>query len=121
MWPFDPAPDQAGLDQTGVGSAPDAGGWGSMFAPGSLLDNKDFRRHAAYDALTNAGLGLIQASAPSSTPQNFGSMFGALAGGAVGDEEVSEDGGLGGGRVGDPHGALLGSVVGVLTPSHART
>jgi hypothetical protein len=84
-WPFEPAdPNQAA-------NADDQSGWGGMFSPGSLLSNPDFRRHAAYDALTNAGLGLIAASAPSPVPQNFGTMFGSLAAGAATGVQNSAD------------------------------
>jgi len=58
---------------------------------GSIFDNKDFRRHAAYDALTNAGLSLIAASGPSPYPQNFGTMFGSLAAGAAQGAQGSAD------------------------------
>lgn len=93
MWPFDADPDQAAADPAQAANVPaDQSGWGGgMFSPGSLLSHPDFRRHAAYDALTNAGLGLIAASAPSSTPQNFGTMFGALAGGAAQGVQSSAD------------------------------
>lgn len=66
------------------------GGMG-MFSPASLFDNKDFRRHAGYEALTNAGLALLAASAPSSTPQTAASAFGALAGGAAQGVQGSAD------------------------------
>lgn len=79
MWPFDDDSNQAPLAQPTA----DTTGMGGMYSPSALFDNKDFRRHAGYEALTNAGLALIAASAPSSTPQTAASAFGALAGGAA--------------------------------------
>lgn len=67
-----------------------AGSYGSMFAP--PMQDPSFRRYALNNALIDAGLGLVQASAPSRVPQNWGSMFGALAAGAgQGAKSAQED------------------------------
>ncbi len=44
-----------------------------------------------FDALTGAGLGLMQASSPSAAPKDFGSLFGGLAGGAAMGMQNGED------------------------------
>src|SRR5580704_9454381 len=100
-WPFDTTDSgtwDANAAQNGAPQAyapqsvyaPQGGAWG-MFSPTSLLNDPEFRRHAAYDALTNAGLSLIAASAPSTTPTNIGTMFGSLAGGAAQGVQGSAD------------------------------
>jgi hypothetical protein len=68
----------------------DSGDAISPFMPGS---DPGFRRQMLFDTLTNAGLGLMAASAPSASPvqTSLGSMFGGLAGGALQGMQGSED------------------------------
>lgn len=84
-WPFEDTTDSA-ANAPGIGEQ-NQNLWGmlggGMFSPSSIMNDPGFRRQAAYDALTNAGLGLIQASSPSPVPMDFGTAFGALAGGAA--------------------------------------
>lgn len=44
-----------------------------------------------FDAIAGAGMGLMQASAPSAAPKDFGSLFGGLAGGAAMGMQNGED------------------------------
>jgi hypothetical protein len=46
---------------------------------------------SVFDALAGAGMGLMQASAPSATPKDFGTLFGGLAGGAAMGLQGAED------------------------------
>ena len=62
-----------------------------MPGAGSPFDMNGYQKQMLWDSLTNAGLGLLQASSPSPYPQDFGTVFGGLAGGVARGAANSED------------------------------
>jgi len=63
---------------------PMMGAYGNPFGSlSALYNNPDYQRQQAFDVLTNAGMALVNASAPGPYPKDFGQAFGALAGGAA--------------------------------------